>query len=184
MEFINTWQTFTAPNLALQISAVLAAVATFLMARPVIRVARKAGRFKPQSLILLVLPALMLVGGHVTDEVRELNYRDHVVASGAVDSGWAELEKSIEAQYNISGMEPFGDPIDVVNQSYIAAHGNDKGRAPLVKVQMPESTHVEVYHLVVEPTDLGVDVSLKQTASAVFFEEGIDPERLRINPEA
>lgn len=183
MEFINTWQTFSSPNLVLQISAVLAAVATVLMARPVIRVARKAGRFKPQSLVLLALPALMLVGGHVVDDVRELNYRDNAVASGAVESGWAELEESIEAQYNISGVEPFDEPLDVVDMAFTTARGGE-GSSPLVKVQMPESTHVEVYHLVVEPTNLGLEVSLKQTASAVFFEEGIDPERLRIDTEA
>ena len=179
MEFLNTWETFENPNLATGWSVVVAAVVTALIAWPVVRTARRAGKFKPQSALLLLVPALLIAGGGQIDEKRELEYRQSVTASGAVESSWSEIEAAIQAKYTVSSVEPFEDPVELVNVAYNASEdGTAPVTPPLVEVQMPDSTAVEVYWLIVEPTDSGIDVSLERQASAAMLDEGIDPERL------
>lgn len=186
MEFINTWQGFENPNLGTVTAFFVALALTLAMAWKVIKVAVRSKRFKPQSLLLLVVPALIVVTGMQVDNVREDQYRTEVTASGASDTGWTEIEQAVKRKYNVASVTPQGDPIDSINMAKEAAESDNVGFTPrpMVAVQMPDTTHVEVYVLDVQQTSSGVDVTLELQESMRLQNEGIDPERLLIDVDA
>ena len=63
MTYIDSWPAFENPNIATVTAVLLALAAAAALAVPVVRVARKSKRFRPQSLLLLLVPALIVTGG-------------------------------------------------------------------------------------------------------------------------
>ena len=70
MEFIADWQTINNPNMLTHIGIAAAIVITGTLAVPIYRTAKKTNRIKPQSFLLLILPATLIFGGTQLDDVR------------------------------------------------------------------------------------------------------------------
>lgn len=181
MEFIDSWKTFDHPHLVTIVTVIIAVVVTAVLALPVIRVARKTRRFKPQSALLLLVPALLVTGGVVTDDVREQNYRHEMASSGAVDASWAEIESAVKSKYNVSSVESFNDPVDALNQVQANSQNVANAQLPLVTVHFADADHTEVYFLRVSTKGNGFEVDLEQQPMERLLHEGVDPDRLLLN---
>ena len=185
MEFIADWQTINNPN-ALTLAAVVVAVTiTAIMTVPVVKTAKKTAHVKPQSFLLLALPAMIIFGGVQLDDVRADRHQEQMTASGVTDTSWLEVEKMIRDNYNVGKVTPVGDTAETLNAVKAAASGStnvSNVKEPKVAVQHPESTHTEIYRVIVTPAENGApEITLARQQSLELAGEGVDPEAFRIN---
>lgn len=181
MTYIDSWPAFENPNIATVTAVLLALAAAAALAVPVVRVARKSKRFRPQSLLLLLVPALIVTGGARIDDARESAHREALVASGQAEEAWGEIESDLMSSYRIRSVEPLGDPVDAVSSVAEASTGNVAySSGPLVLVRLDDTPLAEVFRIVPD----GDRITLKRQVSAERLNEGVDPDRLLLDEPA
>lgn len=184
MEFIADWQTINNPNMLTHIGIAAAIVITGTLAVPIYRTAKKTNRIKPQSFLLLILPATLIFGGTQLDDVRSDRHQQQLAASGVTNDSWAELEALIKENYNVSKVTPAGDEAATLDAVKAAAAGSTNVSSvtdPKVTVQHPDSTYTGIYRIIVTPSATGTpDTTLARQQSMEMMNEGIDPEAFRI----
>lgn len=178
LETVNTWQSFEHPHLGLTIGVAVALLVTAGIAVLIRRVSQRS-KFRPETLMLLVIPAMIVAAGAFVDDARADNYREEVVASGAIESGWSDIESAITDKYNVDAVAPHGDATDVVIRAMDAASSNVNYDMPTwVNVQLPDSENVQAFILQVEHDGINWEPTLHRAPWDAIRGDGIDPESL------